>query len=284
MTTFYDDFKGIFNSVGINDIVDILIIAYLVYSAICLLRETRAIQLLKGLLVVAVLYAVAALGGLRSVSFIIRSLFQYGAIALLIMFQPELRRTLEQVGRSKLPGLKLFYSSDSEDEKNIWNSAINSIVEATSYLSKRRIGALIVMEKRTKLGEVANTGTLINSQVSAELIGNIFFPNSPLHDGAMLVRDGKIYAAGCLLPLSDNQTISREMGTRHRAGLGLSEQSDALIIIVSEETGVITIASEGKLRRGFTDDQLKLELSKNFTVDKREDKGERKKPFFGVKK
>jgi diadenylate cyclase len=177
--------------------------------------------LLKGLLVFALLYAISALGGLRSVSFLIRYLFQYGAIALIIMFQPELRRTLEEVGRSKIPGMQLFYNGDIDEENTRWNTAIKAIVGAVGFLSKRRIGALIVIERQTKLGEIIKTGTLIDSLTTSELIENIFFPNSPLHDGAMIIRDGKIYAAGCLLPLSDSQTISREMGTRHRAGLGM---------------------------------------------------------------
>lgn len=285
MDNFLYDMKGILNSFGIADFLDIAVVAYLIYQAIRLLRETRAMQLVKGLAILGAVYVIASFSQMRSLSFLITYIFQYGALAVFIMFQPELRRSLEQVGRTKFSNLQIFNSSSDSDAMNTqWNNTIDAIGEAASYLSKRRIGALIVLERQTLLGEVIKTGTVIDAAPSAEILGNIFFPNSPLHDGALIIREGRLVAAGCFLPLSDNFTISKEMGTRHRAGLGMSENSDAVVVIVSEETGVITVAVNGKLRRGFTEDQLTKELKSTFIVEKREDKSERLPNLFKVKK
>lgn len=287
MESFFSDIKGIVNSFGIADALDVLCVAYIMYHAIRLVRDTRANQLVKGLVILVGLYAAASIAGMRTLGFLIRYLFQYGALALLIVFQPELRRSLEQVGRTRFSGLQMqmFGIGNDIDAQNArWSAAIHAIGEACAFLSKRRIGALLVLERQTRLGEIVKTGTVIDSAASSELIGNIFFPNSPLHDGAVVVRDGRLHAAGCYLPLSDNFTISKEMGTRHRAGLGMSESSDAVVIIVSEETGVITIAEDGKLRRGFTGDQLIKELEGIFIVERREEKGERLPAFFKVKR
>lgn len=279
------DIQGILNSFGISDFLDIVVVAYLMYQAIRLVRETRAIQLVKGLGVLVGVYAVASFAGMRSLSFLIRYVFQYGALALLIVFQPELRRSLEQVGRTRFSSLQLFGGNvDVDDINSRWRRAIGAIGEAATFLSKRRIGALIVLERQSLLGEIIKTGTVIDATPSAELLGNIFFPNSPLHDGALIIRGGRLVAAGCYLPLSDNFTISKEMGTRHRAGLGMSENSDALVVIISEETGVITVAKNGKLLRGFTGEQLVKELEGAFIVEKREEKGDRLPPFFKVKR
>lgn len=285
MESFLYDMKGIFNSFGIADFIDIAVVAYLIYQAICLLRETRALQLIKGLAVLGAIFVIASFAQMRSLSFLITYIFQYGALAVFIMFQPELRRTLEQVGRARFSKLQIFGSTNDIDAANDrWKKMIDAVGEASSYLSKRRIGALIVFERQTPLGEIIKTGTVIDSTPSAELLGNIFFPNSPLHDGALIVREGRLLAAGCYLPLSDNFTISKEMGTRHRAGLGMSENSDAVIVIVSEETGVITIAEGGKLRRGFTEEQLVKELTSYFIIEKNEEKNERLPSLFRVKK
>lgn len=279
------DIQGILNSFGISDFLDIIVVAYLMYQAIRLVRETRAIQLVKGLGVLVGVYAIASFAQMRSLSFLIRYVFQYGALALLIVFQPELRRSLEQVGRTRFSSLQLFGGNVGLDDVNSrWRRAISAIGEAATFLSKRRIGALIVLERQSLLGEIIKTGTVIDAIPSAELLGNIFFPNSPLHDGALIIREGRLVAAGCYLPLSDNFTISKEMGTRHRAGLGMSESSDALVVIVSEETGVITVAKNGKLMRGFTGEQLVKELEGAFIIEKREEKGDRMPPFFKVKR
>ena len=275
MNVFIHDMMGIIKSFGFWDFCDIVIVAYLIYQVIRLLRDTRAIQIIKGIAILGGVYAIAALSGMRTLEFLIRYVFQYGALAIFVMFQPELRRSLEKVGGTKFSSLQLFNNQNSPDELNQrWNTAINAITEAASYLSKRRIGALIVLERRTMLGEIIKTGTVIDATPSPEILGNIFFPNSPLHDGALIIREGRLVAAGCFLPLSDNFTISKEMGTRHRAGLGMSESSDAIVVIISEETGIITVSENGKLRRGFTEDQLSRELKSHFIQEKREDKPE----------
>lgn len=287
MEDFVYDMKGIFRSFGFFDFVDILIVAYLIYQVICLLRETRALQLAKGLAMLGGIYMIASLTHMRSLSFLLKNLFQVGAVAVFVMFQPELRRSLEQVGRARFSKLQIFSSNNDIDAANArWRNIIDAIGEASSYLSKRRIGALIVLERQTPLGEIIKTGTVVDSTPSAEIFGSLFFPNSPLHDGAVVVRDGRLIAAGCYLPLSDNFTISKEMGTRHRAALGMSENSDAVIVIVSEETGVITVAEGGKLRRGFTEEQLVKELSARFIIEKNDEKSksERLPNLFKVKR
>jgi len=285
MEIFLYDMKGIVNSFGFADFLDISVVAYLIYQAIRFLRDTRASQLIKGLAVLVGVYAIASIAGMRSLSFLITYIFQYGALAVFIMFQPELRRSLEQVGRTRFSKLQLFNMQNSVDDINYqWSKAIASIGEAASFLSKRRIGALMVLERQSNLGEIINTGTVIDAVPSTELLGNIFFPNSPLHDGALVIRQGRLVAAGCFLPLSDNFTISKDMGTRHRAGLGMSENSDAVVVIVSEETGIITVAEKGKLRRGFTEEQLVKELAAAFIVEKREERSDRLPNLFKVKK
>ena len=285
MEIFLYDMKGIVNSFGFADFLDISIVAYLIYHAVRLLRDSRASQLIKGLAIMVGIYVIASVTGMRSLSFLITYVFQYGALAVFIMFQPELRRSLEQVGRTRFSKLQIFSTQSSVDDLNYqWSKAISSIGEAASFLSKRRIGALIVIERESNLGEIIKTGTIIDAAPSTELLGNIFFPNSPLHDGALIIRNGRLVAAGCFLPLSDNFNISKEMGTRHRAGLGMSENSDAVVVIVSEETGIITVAEKGKLRRGFTEDQLVKELTSAFIIEKREDKYDRLPNLFKVKK
>lgn len=280
MTGFMDDVTGIIKSFGIPDLIDIIVIAYLFYHLFRFIRESRALQLLKGVVLLVVLYSLARVAGLRTLTYLMRFVFQYGAFAILIVLQPELRSTLDHMGRTKFSALG-FLSSSSDDSENIarMKKTISDIGEASDYLSKRRIGALIVIERQTKLGEIVNTGTVVNADSSSEMLGSLFFPNSPLHDGAVIIREGRIYAAGCYLPLSQNYTINREMGTRHRAGLGMSENSDAIVVIVSEETGIITIAEGGKLRRGFTADQLMRELNNYFSPEK-EEKPEKKKSIL----
>lgn len=285
MEEFVYDMTGIFRSFGFFDFVDILVVAYLIYQVICLLRDTRALQLAKGLAMLGGIYMIASLSHMRSLSFLLKNLFQVGAVAVFVMFQPELRRSLEQVGRARFSKLQIFSSNNDTDTANArWRTIIDAIGEASSYLSKRRIGALIVLERQTPLGEIIKTGTVVDSKPSAEIFGSLFFPNSPLHDGAVVVRDGRLIAAGCYLPLSDNFTISKEMGTRHRAALGMSENSDAVIVVVSEETGVITVAEGGKLRRGFTEEQLVKELSARFIIEKNDEKIERLPNLFKVKR
>ncbi len=268
------------------DVIDILIVSYLVYKAIKLVKETRAQQLVKGILILSVGYALSSWLGLRTISFLLVNVFQIGIVAIVVVFQPELRRALEQVGRSKLTGLNVLASVgvlDESEEAHQWEKAIEEICDAAVSLSLTKTGALIVFERKTRLGDIIKTGTIIDSAPSRELIGNIFYPNTPLHDGAMIVRQGKLYAAGCFLPLSDNNTISRELGTRHRAALGMSENSDAVVLTVSEETGKISIAIDGQLQRNFNYDTLKAKLVKELLPDKSGEGSEKKTGFWKVK-
>lgn len=284
MKVFLADILSIADTISIIDVIDIVLVAFLIYNALLLVRETRAVQLIKGIFILVVVYVLSRGLELRALTFLIQFVFTIGAWAILVVFQPELRRALEQVGRSRFPNWSLFSFGNEGVEGNLrWGIAINAVEESTTRLSKKKIGALIVMERQTRLGEIIKTGTVIDATPSSELIENIFFPNSPLHDGAMIVRAGKILAAGCFLPLSDNHDISKDMGTRHRAALGMSENSDAAVIVVSEETGIISIASGGRLTRGYTSEQLKKELESLFFTEKKEDKSERVFPFFKKK-
>ena len=251
-----------------QDAIDILIIAYLIYQAIKLVRETRAAQLVKGIGILLLLYAVAQAVPLRAMRWLTGNVLSIGVMAMLVVFQPELRRALEQVGRSRIGRFQMFSSGMSEQEaRDKWTRFINAAVDEASALSRQKIGALMVIERETKLGDIIKTGTVIDAEPSPELIGNIFFPNSPLHDGAMIIRDGRLHAAGCFLPLSENQEISRELGTRHRAALGMSEMSDAIVVVVSEETGFITTCRNGRLTRGVSLSQLRDVLTAELTPE-----------------
>ena len=243
-------------SAGFADLLDILVVAYILYHAIRLVRETRAMQLLKGIAVVLLLYLLASGLEMIALTFIIRNIVQWGILAIAILFQPELRRALEQMGRSKLSSLGRFGFEGKEQLLDITRTMIEAVSQSARELSKDKTGALIVIERQTRLGDVIPSGTIIDSQPSASLICNIFYPNTPMHDGAMILREGRVHAAGCFLPLSANDEIGRELGTRHRAALGISEVSDAIAIVVSEETGQVSVAVNGELRRNCSADTL----------------------------
>ena len=223
--------------------LDILIVAFLVYKILDFIRETRAEQLAKGLIVFIGATLASDVCHLYTLHWILSGTMTVGLIALVVIFQPELRRGLEYLGRSKLP--TVFNQVDKEEAKHI----INEFVRAIESMSSSKTGALIIIERETLLNEIVETGTVIDAQISEQLIGNIFYEGSPLHDGALIVRGDRLRAAGCVLPLTQNKELSKELGTRHRAGIGITENSDALTIIVSEETGVISIAQNGKLTR-----------------------------------
>ncbi len=244
---------SVMQTMTVLDIIDILILSYLVYLLIKLIRETRASQLIKGIIIVLVAYAVSVLVGLKSVSYIVKSIMDVGLLAILIMFQPEIRRALEKAGRTKV-GLRLFNFGENSDEKTTkWKKAIDEICDACMDLSATKTGALIVIERQTRLGEQIETGTILKARPSKELFGNIFFKDTPLHDGAVIMRDGMILAAACFLPKPQKEElINKKLGSRHRAAIGMSENSDAVIIIVSEETGQISVAENGELTRDYT--------------------------------
>lgn len=238
--------KGIFLNIRIRDIIDIVIVAVVFYKVFKLIRETRAEQLIKGIFAIFVFEKISGEGWLElyTINWILKNTMTVGVIAILIVFQPELRRGLEYIGRSRF-----FTKSFLEIKGESLSKTVEEIVEACASLSRQKIGALIVLERETGLNEVVETGTKINGIVSSNLLINIFIPNTPLHDGAVIIKDDMIKAAACFLPLTENMGVSKELGTRHRAALGISERSDSLSIIVSEETGAISIAENGTIRR-----------------------------------
>ncbi len=248
--------ENVFRSITFIDVLDMLLLAFILYWVIKLVRETRAEQLIKGLCLFAVVLFLLNQFGFKAMSVISDMVFNVGVIAFVIMFQPELRRVLERLGRSKIVKPIAFFDNTPSDG-NSYLAAINQIALACEKLSRTATGALIVIEQQTKLGEQIETGTIIKAIPSEELFRNIFFPNTPLHDGAVIIRDGIIYAAGCFLPKPQKEElINKELGSRHRAGIGMSEVSDAIVIIVSEETGIISIAENGVLERGFDRERL----------------------------
>ena len=228
-------------TIGIADFIDIVIVAYLLYNSIWLIRKNSFNNLAKGILAFLGVLWFSEVFGLHMINSLLRKAFELGLIALLILFQPELRRILEHAG-SRLSSVRSVSSTELEN-------SIAQVVLACREMSAARTGALIIFERSTNLTHIMSTGTIINADVTAELIKNIFFNKAPLHDGAMIIRDNRIASAGCVLPLTDNNKLSKELGMRHRAGIGLSECSDAIVIIVSEESGAISVAVEGMLKR-----------------------------------
>lgn len=237
-------FSSLFLNVRIRDVVDILIVAAVLYKLFILIRETRAEQLTKGIVVLLILTKLSEWLELYTINWILNNAMTVGTLALLIVFQPELRRALEYIGRSRL-----FTKSLIELRGESHLKVVEEIVEAAASLSRQKIGALIVLERQTGLNEVVETGTKLDALVSSDVLINIFIPNTPLHDGAVIIKDDRIKTAACFLPLTDNMNISKELGTRHRAALGISERSDSLSIIVSEETGAISLAENGTISR-----------------------------------
>ena len=244
MWYFLQGLIDLFSNMRIRDVIDILIVAAVLYKFYTLLKETRAEQLIKGIVVLIILTQVSETLELFTINFILSNAMTVGAIALIVVFQPELRRGLEYIGRTRF-----FSKSIIEIRGESVSKVVDELVEAVASLSRQKIGALIVLERDTGLSEVANTGTKIDGLVTSDLLINIFIPNTPLHDGAVIIRDDVIKAAACFLPLTENSSISKELGTRHRAALGISERSDSLSIIVSEETGAISTAENGSISR-----------------------------------
>lgn len=236
--------ENLLAGIAITDILDILIVAYIFYKVLGFIRDSRAEQLLKGVLVLLAVAFLSDILQLHVLNFIMRGTLAVGVLALIILFQPELRRALERMGRGSLFRIK-GDPLDKEKAKDV----VAEFVEAAEEMAAERTGALIVFERDTSLTDIIESGTVINADVSAQMIENIFYKGSPLHDGAMIVRGTKLHAAGCVLPLTDNMEIPKSLGTRHRAGIGISEKSDALVLIVSEETGIITLVEDGVLER-----------------------------------
>ena len=252
---------AVLKTIEIRDIVDILAIAFIIFSLFKLVKETRAAQLLKGVVALLIIYLISSLCGLMMLTTLLRTFFEASVILVAIIFQPEIRKYLEQMGRNNTykKYIKLITHREKSDEWKMAGEKKKQKIDAADtalLFSHSKTGALLVFERETKLSDIAATGTIVNADTSVALFGNIFFNKAPLHDGASIVRDGKLFAAGCILPLTDNKNVDINLGTRHRAGLGISEQSDAVVLIVSEETGVISLAINGVLYRNFTRDRL----------------------------
>lgn len=266
-----------------KDAVDIIIVAFLIYGVVKLVRETRAGQLIKGLFLLVILFIISSYFNLVMVSRVLAYFFQFAFVAILIVFQPEIRKALEQVGRNNVGQsiAAVVTGRDRSYDRAQIRKAINAVVDGVGILQQLKMGALIVFERKTKLGDIIETGTQINCEPSGQIVGNIFFNKAPLHDGAMIIRDGMIHAAGCILPLTKNTSVSAELGTRHRAALGVSEESDAVVVVVSEETGQISVAVNGVLARRFTRDTLR-DVLEGYLIPQEEASTVRRK--FGVLK
>lgn len=238
-----------------KDAVDILIVALLLYYLFRLFRQSRSGQLVKGVVILLIMFAISAIANLTMVRFILKSVFEFFVIILVVVFQPELRQGLERLGRSNKT-LRNFMNSNSQSPETFVMKAISDVADSCAIFSKSRTGALIVFERNSLLNEIAGTGTTLNSETSPALLGNIFYNKAPLHDGAMIIRDGKILSAGCILPLTKSLDVSPDLGTRHRAAIGLSEECDAVVVVVSEETGNISIALGGRLTSDYNRNTL----------------------------
>lgn len=279
----FNSILSIIKTIQLRDIVDILAIALLIFGLFKLIQETRAVQLLKGVIMLLIVYFLSSLFGLVMLSSLLRTFFEAAVVVIAIIFQPEIRKALEQMGRNNTykKYIKIFTKHHKGDE---WKKAVEkSIVDAADtavLFSRSKTGALLVFERETMLSDIAATGTIIDAETSVALFGNIFFNKAPLHDGASIIRDGKLFAAGCILPLTSNLNVDINLGTRHRAGLGISEQSDAVVLIVSEETGVISLAVNGILLREFTREELIKKLEQFLIYDRGYDDDETPKKFF----
>ena len=270
---FFGHVLNVIRTIQFKDYIDILVVAYLIYSVLHFIKQTRAGHLLRGLFILFVLIVVAKWLELSAVGYLMTNVLQLSFITIIIVFQPELRSLLEKLGRIDI-SKALPFSKNANTELDRIVSGIDSVCSCCAELSDRRIGGLMVFEKTTKLGEVESTGTYLNSDLTAQMLVTIFFPNTPLHDGAVFVRDFRIVAAGCLLPLSQRLEISKALGTRHRAAVGLSEISDAVIVVVSEETGKISYAQNGEIHIGITTEELREVLNNNFLSEKTKKKTE----------
>lgn len=243
-------------------LVDLVIVSYIIYKCWKLLKGTRAIQLIKGIIILVFATAVSDFLSLNILHYLLSSIMTYGVLVAIVVFQPELRKALEQVGNANIK--KILYLDDEEQEP----SCIDSVVDAAADMASHKVGALIVFERETSLEELTRTGVMLDSKTSKELLINIFVPDTPLHDGAVIIRDNKIVAASCILPLTDKVTLDRIFGTRHRAAIGVTESTDAVAVVVSEETGAISLAVEGKIIRDISPEQLRKDLRKRLAKPK----------------
>lgn len=244
----------------ISSTIDIVLVWYVIYKLINIIKGTKAVQLLKGIFVILLVKVASDFFGLTTLSWMMEQVITYGFLAIIIIFQPELRRALEQLGRGR------FFSRSNNPEDEDQEKTVEAILKATDYMAKRRIGALISIERETGMSDYIETGIGLNSRISSELLINIFIPNTPLHDGAVIIQRNNVAAAACYLPLSESPFISKELGTRHRAALGISEVTDSITVVVSEETGAISLTKNGELHRDVKADEFR-ELLTNELLD-----------------
>ena len=274
MREFFMDCLRTVRNISIPDVIDILCVTILLYFIVVFLKDKRAGKLVVGIIFLVILKAISDFFGMYVMQFILQNVFRVGLIIIAIIFQPELRAALEKVGGQPLKGIRSI-GKKTDDADGL----ITSVTDAATELSETKTGALIVIERDTKLGDLVLTGTVIDAEPSSSLIRNIFHDKAPLHDGALIIRKGLLYAAGCLLPLSTNSDIIQDLGTRHRAAIGMSENSDAVVVVVSEETGVISVAVDGVLHRGYNRSSLRSVLErclKNGTNNSRAQKNGKK--------
>lgn len=270
LAAFWAKLTMLVSTIRFSDIVDILIVAYLIYNVIMLIRKTNSYRLAQGVLLILIALWLSGVLKLTMFNRILQKTVELGLIALVIIFQPELRRLLEQIGKGNLSRMLI-----PDTDPNVVESMIVATVSACADMSRTKTGALIVFERKERLGEIIATGTRVDAAPSAELIKNIFFKNSPLHDGAMIVRAGRVCAAGCVLPLSGNQGLSRDLGTRHRAAVGMSETADSVLVVVSEETGAISVAIGGMLKRHLSPEILQKMLESELLGDELRNRNEK---------
>lgn len=256
---------ALFTTIRINDYIDILIIAFLTYKITAFFKNTRSVQVLKGLVILVVALQLSEILRLNTVNFLLQNVLQAGLMAVIILFQPEIRNALSKMGRKNFS----FFNFEEDNEKDEIKNTIHAVSQSAKSLSEKKIGALIVIEKTTKIMDIVRTGITLDSLVSAELLNNIFYPKAPLHDGAVIISKNRVVAASCFLPLSQNDSLDSALGTRHRAGIGISETSDCVVVIVSEETGKISLACDGSLTRNLSHQMLE-EALKNLLI--KEDK------------
>ncbi len=271
ISQYWHNLLGVLGGITVGDILDIIIVTFLLYKAIQFVRETHAGQLLKGLIVLLVVNILVRALNMTMMSMLLQAVWSIGLIAVIILFQPELRNFLERLGRSKFKFLGKGISI--EDSVELKKKSIGQVSKAAGSLSSTKTGALMVFENLTILDSVIESGSPMDSLVSSDILCNIFFPKAPLHDGAVVIRDNKIAAASCILPLTATSDLNRELGTRHRAAIGMTEQSDAVVVVVSEETGIISVAHGGQIERGFDSVTLKTRLEELLITETSEQKG-----------
>lgn len=268
-------------NISISSVLDIIVVAYIFYKGYMIIRETRAEQLLKGIILMVALIPISYLLNLEVLNFILNKTLTIGLLSVVIIFQPEIRKVLEHIGRTAFDEIN---SIEDEEDRNV---IVNEIVNAIENLAETKTGALLVIEQSTRLGEILSSGTIIDAKITSNLLENIFVVNTPLHDGATIIRKDRILASGCVLPLTNNNNINKKLGTRHRAALGLSEVSDSVIIVVSEETGIISTAINGRLTRNYDKKKLRAVLV-NILKEKEKKNvktaGEKVKSWIKVKK